>query len=219
LTGRSRLQMLVTGPGFAKEVRSRHAPKLMLEVVPKTSAPPVEPLHPFIQYNPPSDSMALPPPPVPPTAMQQPGTMREPARSDHPRDASTSPESDPLGPDPSMLAPITNAVGSALAPHASHQMSSSATLATQRPPTSMSKKGKRGDLESGDQLQRPVPRVEFGPRWCRFCEINKPDRTHHCRHCGTCVMAFDRESKRSMVADKQITASGSANVSAGEIIK
>jgi hypothetical protein len=83
----------------------------------------------------------------------------------------------------------------------------------------MSKKGKRGDLESGDQLQRPVPRVEFGPRWCRFCEINKPDRTHHCRHCGTCVMAFDRESKRSMVADKQITASGSANVSAGEIIK
>ncbi|RSH92394.1 hypothetical protein EHS25_008809 [Saitozyma podzolica] len=187
----SYLKMLVTGPGFAKEVRSRHALKLMLEVVPKTSAPPVEPLHPFIQYNPPSDSMALPPPPVPPTAMQQPGTMREPARSDHPRDASTSPESDPLGPDPSMLAPITNAVGSALAPHASHQMSSSATLATQRPPTSMSKKGKRGDLESGDQLQRPVPRVEFGPRWCRFCEINKPDRTHHCRHCGTCVMAFD----------------------------
>jgi palmitoyltransferase len=87
----------------------------------------------------------------------------------------------------------TNVVGSALAPHSSHQMSSSATLATQRQPTATSKKGKRGDLESGDHLQRPVPRVEVGPRWCRFCEINKPDRTHHCRHCGTCVMAFDRE--------------------------
>jgi palmitoyltransferase len=170
-----------------------YALKLMSEVVPKATAPPAEPSHPFIQYNPPSDSMAFPPPPVPQTASQQPGTMRDPARSGPPRDTSDSLESDPQGPDPSVLAPITNVVGSALAPHSSHQMSSSATLATQRQPTATSKKGKRGDLESGDHLQRPVPRVEVGPRWCRFCEINKPDRTHHCRHCGTCVMAFDRE--------------------------
>lgn len=51
----------------------------------------------------------------------------------------------------------------------------------------------RKEVTDWREVQRPVPRVEIGPRWCRFCQINKPDRTHHCRHCGTCVSQFDRK--------------------------
>lgn len=43
-------------------------------------------------------------------------------------------------------------------------------------------------------VRRPNPVVNLGPRWCQHCKIIKPDRTHHCRHCGTCVLQFDRES-------------------------
>lgn len=28
-------------------------------------------------------------------------------------------------------------------------------------------------------------------RWCRFCKMHKPDRTHHCSKMGTCVLQFD----------------------------
>lgn len=27
-----------------------------------------------------------------------------------------------------------------------------------------------------------------GPRWCRKCDAWKPDRCHHCRSCGQCVL-------------------------------
>lgn len=43
-------------------------------------------------------------------------------------------------------------------------------------------------------VPRPVPNATLGPRWCYHCHIVKPDRTHHCRHCGTCILQFDRES-------------------------
>lgn len=62
----------------------------------------------------------------------------------------------------------------------------------QAPPPEVKDKPKKG-VKDWREVQRPVPRVEYVPRWCRFCEIVKPDRTHHCRHCGTCVMQFDRE--------------------------
>jgi palmitoyltransferase len=47
--------------------------------------------------------------------------------------------------------------------------------------------------ETPARVQRPVPPVTMFPRWCQYCEIIKPPRTHHCRHCGTCVLQFDRE--------------------------
>ncbi|TXT16080.1 hypothetical protein VHUM_00583 [Vanrija humicola] len=36
-----------------------------------------------------------------------------------------------------------------------------------------------------------MPPVATGPRYCRHCDIIKPDRTHHCRHCARCVLQFD----------------------------
>lgn len=50
----------------------------------------------------------------------------------------------------------------------------------------ISAKGREGDDKQGKKSQvkdwmlvdRPVPTVPLGPRWCRFCEIYKPDRTH-----------------------------------------
>lgn len=29
------------------------------------------------------------------------------------------------------------------------------------------------------------------PRFCKWCNAHKPDRTHHCRVCGTCVLKMD----------------------------
>lgn len=43
------------------------------------------------------------------------------------------------------------------------------------------------------RIPRPVPGVSMTPWWCEHCKIVKPDRTHHCRHCGTCILQFDRE--------------------------
>lgn len=100
------------------------------------------------------------------------------------------------GPDPSEFAPITNAFTDAMQMTASNQRSSSATLGVD---DIRRTDGKDERTKTGirlDEVERPVPRVTPGPRWCRHCEINKPDRTHHCRHCGTCVMQFDREYQK-----------------------
>ncbi|WVQ80221.1 hypothetical protein IAT38_002326 [Cryptococcus sp. DSM 104549] len=108
-------------------------------------------------------------------------------RPSPPLPASYPPPPEPAdqGPDPSMLAPAfnlaTDAVGNAY-PDGTH-------VPTDAHREEAPKKGVRDWRE----VQRPVPSVDFGPRWCRFCEINKPDRTHHCRHCGTCVLQFDRQ--------------------------
>ncbi|ORY21741.1 DHHC palmitoyltransferase-domain-containing protein [Naematelia encephala] len=92
--------------------------------------------------------------------------------------------SDALGPDPSEFAPVRNVVADLLQRTISNQPSSSATL----PVRSQAEGKKRADWRT---IERPVPQIEVGPRWCRFCKINKPDRTHHCRHCGTCILQFD----------------------------
>lgn len=39
--------------------------------------------------------------------------------------------------------------------------------------------------------ERPLPPHYPGLVYCRFCKIFKPERTHHCRHCGTCVLAME----------------------------
>ena len=96
-------------------------------------------------------------------------------------------------PDPSELAPVGNMLSAALQRvSSSDQPSSSVTLTTQDGPSKIESQKGKGALKDWREIERPVPSVEIGPRWCRFCEINKPDRTHHCRHCGTCVMQFDR---------------------------
>ncbi|OCF33821.1 hypothetical protein I316_04533 [Kwoniella heveanensis BCC8398] len=93
-------------------------------------------------------------------------------------------------PDPSELAPVANLIGSALynpdGPsinnhHAGPQSDHGAPVTDQ---------GKK-KIRDWQAIPRPVPAVDVHPRWCRFCEIVKPDRTHHCRHCGTCVLQFD----------------------------
>jgi len=30
-----------------------------------------------------------------------------------------------------------------------------------------------------------------GPRFCKWCRTSKPDRCHHCRQCGSCVLRMD----------------------------
>lgn len=36
-----------------------------------------------------------------------------------------------------------------------------------------------------------VKRSTGAPRWCTKCNVPKPDRCHHCRQCGTCVLRMD----------------------------
>lgn len=57
---------------------------------------------------------------------------------------------------------------------------------TDAQPSSMTPKAKTS------RVPRPTPSVSSAPRWCAHCKIIKPDRTHHCRHCGTCILQFDR---------------------------
>lgn len=102
-----------------------------------------------------------------------------------------APGGDDEGPEPSEFAPISSLITNHLQHTPSAVQSSTATL--QAPPEEINPtKGGKKDWKT---IVRPVPRVTIGPRWCRFCQINKPDRTHHCRHCGTCVMQFDRKSE------------------------
>lgn len=92
------------------------------------------------------------------------------------------------GPDPSTWAPTMNLATQAIADW--QPDSSPEPFMGHAPPAGVKDKPKKG-VKDWREVQRPVPHVDYVPRWCRFCEIVKPDRTHHCRHCGTCVMQFD----------------------------
>jgi palmitoyltransferase len=182
--------MIITGPGFATDVRPRfrditHTSKRVPVV-----SPPSLPDPPTV-FSPPHVSQVRPdlPPPPPRQYASSPSVTEDIA----PRLIHDSLVSDSTGPNPSQLAPIANVVGASLAQIVSNQQSSSATLAAY-PVSKLAVKGakERKSLRNWRDIERPVPRLETGPRWCRFCEINKPDRTHHCRHCGTCVLQFDR---------------------------
>lgn len=105
--------------------------------------------------------------------------------------ASPSRTSDGAGPDPSEFAPVSNLVNSAF--RSSDVWPSSPVASSADQPLKVAENGKKKGVKDWREVERPMPRLGTGPRWCRFCEINKPDRTHHCRHCGTCVMQFDRE--------------------------
>ena len=128
-----------------------------------------------------------PPPPNPPSTTYLPYHPPTSQQGDHCA-------SDPAGPDPSEFAPIANALSNAMHPITSNQQSSSATLGGNTSPAVGGKVERTKTGKTLLEVERPVPKVDKSPRWCRYCEIYKPDRTHHCRHCGTCVMQFDRES-------------------------
>jgi hypothetical protein len=44
---------------------------------------------------------------------------------------------------------------------------------------------------SESDLEWPFPPTKIGRAWCDHCGIWKPDRSHHCRHCGTCVLEME----------------------------
>lgn len=93
----------------------------------------------------------------------------------------------------SEFAPAINALHTVLSrqdPPDHH--SSSGTLTSQTPQPVVAVGAKR-KIPEWQTVERPLPYLHRGPRWCRFCQINKPDRTHHCRHCGTCILQFDRK--------------------------
>lgn len=96
-----------------------------------------------------------------------------------------------IGPDPSEFAPVNDLLAAALRRTTSRDLSSSATLTAQNTSAKQLAIERKSPVKDWREVQRPVPRLEVGARWCRYCQINKPDRTHHCRHCGTCVMQFD----------------------------
>ena len=53
---------------------------------------------------------------------------------------------------------------------------------------------KPSDAAPWDLPQRrpsPVPVLLPYYRWCTRCEVIKPYRAHHCRHCGTCVLKME----------------------------
>ncbi|WVF69567.1 hypothetical protein IAT40_004345 [Kwoniella sp. CBS 6097] len=137
------LKMILTGPGFAKQV------------VPQTDKPDVSAYPPY------------PPPPVENTHYNM---------------------DDINGPNPSEFAPVANLIGSAL------PNSDGPAVANPYPnPDQSLSATNHGNNKVRDwqTIPRPLPAINTQPRWCRFCEIVKPDRTHHCRHCGTCVLQFD----------------------------
>jgi palmitoyltransferase len=97
------------------------------------------------------------------------------------------------GPDPAELSHLTSFVPTSLSLATRDQAASSPPLAPPAltpvdPGTTKPKVG-----QDWHTIQRPIPYIETGPRWCKHCKINKPDRAHHCRHCGVCILQFDRE--------------------------
>ncbi|CAD6570727.1 MAG: hypothetical protein TREMPRED_005979 [Tremellales sp. Tagirdzhanova-0007] len=147
-------------------------PGFAREHIPKTPAPP--------SHGPSTDY-------IPYRAPASPGNPQTNSLSAI-RDSSPQRTVPAAGPDPSEFAPIANLVNATL--RSSDVPSSSVTLADQMP-QSKTKNSVVQSRKDWREIERPLPRSDLGPRWCRFCEINKPDRTHHCRHCGTCVMQFD----------------------------
>lgn len=151
----------------------------------------------YIPYHPPPPSAQADPQPLPmPAFLSQ--------YSAQPGDLHRRMTNDPDGPDLSDWGLLANTVQNALrqetsvpatsdtpaTPAMQHAgPSSSATLAPYPPPANTGKSWGPDWRE----IERPVPQVSTNKRWCPHCEIIKPDRTHHCRHCGTCVMQFDRE--------------------------
>nr|ODO04468.1 vacuolar protein [Cryptococcus depauperatus CBS 7855] len=113
----------------------------------------------------------------------------DPSNYSKPQNSNVSPiQNEGAGPDPSVLAPTINLANEAVDQW--HPNPSSAPFMNLSATQKASKKSK-AKVRNWREVERPVPFVEYVPRWCQFCEIVKPDRTHHCRHCGTCVLQFD----------------------------
>ena len=59
---------------------------------------------------------------------------------------------------------------------------------------SMSTRAQARELSEKPKVERQPPlSAPLHPyfRWCSKCEHVKPPRTHHCRHCGTCILNMD----------------------------
>ncbi|ODO08533.1 vacuolar protein [Cryptococcus wingfieldii CBS 7118] len=112
-----------------------------------------------------------------------------PDPADYPPPRSTSPvpvADNNNAPDPSTLAPTFNLASQTIHRWTSHNGSADTT----RPSAPMVQMPPKG-VKDWRQVPRPLPYVEYVPKWCSYCEIVKPSRTHHCRHCGTCVQQYD----------------------------
>jgi ribosomal protein L40E len=46
------------------------------------------------------------------------------------------------------------------------------------------------DMSLAEALMAPSDEPDFNSpaKWCKTCWAPKPERTHHCRHCGRCVL-------------------------------
>ncbi|CDZ97866.1 Predicted DHHC-type Zn-finger protein [Phaffia rhodozyma] len=56
------------------------------------------------------------------------------------------------------------------------------------------------DINTSNPREELLERTPMEPerigRWCGYCQLLKPPRTHHCRVCGTCVLNFDHHCDR-----------------------
>ncbi len=46
------------------------------------------------------------------------------------------------------------------------------------------------DTESAPLLS--ISKQDGQPRYCHMCECFKPDRTHHCKECNSCILKMDQ---------------------------
>jgi palmitoyltransferase len=51
--------------------------------------------------------------------------------------------------------------------------------------------GQAGEMSLAQALMEPGDDFNSPGRWCRTCWAPKPERAHHCSHCGRCVLKMD----------------------------
>lgn len=193
--------IMMTGPGFAVNVSSflpsslKDFPLNFCQVVPKCPPPDQQQFNPF----------PMAPMPPAPDAMPvgfTPGPGETHAAGPEPPVAGTGGTIEGADPNPSELAPVAAALRLS-GPGAEDRPSESSQITlrnSQEAPSS-----KKQLVKDWQNIRRPIPRVQYGPRWCQYCKINKPDRCHHCRQCATCVLQYDREHLTQGAPDGSLT--------------
>ncbi|KAL7412425.1 DHHC palmitoyltransferase-domain-containing protein [Mrakia frigida] len=158
-------KIVLTGPGFAKD----YVPPFQI---------PTNPYH-LQPHTPLSNPQAISntsPPPTPSLPAFETDEQRPPS----PRPTNPLPIPPPALPPSSALPKLTSN-------HDGGLCSSPPLLAQRRAEEGAS--GARQD--EGEWVERFPFEPEVHGRWCGFCEIVKPERSHHCRMCGTCVLNMD----------------------------
>lgn len=54
-----------------------------------------------------------------------------------------------------------------------------------------SREWREGITPKGTQPSVLEYKADGDRRYCKHCELFKPDRAHHCRHCGVCILRMD----------------------------